>query len=153
MNTILKSSRLMTRGLVISNYLKNSSRIVLLNDLNQKKYFSSQILNKNLSKLANSIDKQNYVIARSYSHVPYTRDMIEQRVLFVLKMCDKVDVNKLNLKSHFSKDLGLDSLDQVDVVIAMEDEFGFEIPDEDGEFLMTPADIVQYVCDKYDVFD
>ena len=50
--------------------------------------------------------------------------MIEQRVLFVLKMCDKVDVNKLNLKSHFSKDLGLDSLDQVDIVIAMEDEFG-----------------------------
>lgn len=50
--------------------------------------------------------------------------MIEQRVLLVLKMCDKIDVNKLNLKSHFSKDLGLDSLDQVDVVIAMEDEFG-----------------------------
>lgn len=50
--------------------------------------------------------------------------MIEQRVLFVLKMCDKIDVNKLSLKSHFSKDLGLDSLDQVDVVIAMEDEFG-----------------------------
>lgn len=50
--------------------------------------------------------------------------MIEQRVLLVLKMCDKVDVDKLNLNSHFNKDLGLDSLDQVDVVIAMEDEFG-----------------------------
>jgi NADH dehydrogenase (ubiquinone) 1 alpha/beta subcomplex 1, acyl-carrier protein len=50
--------------------------------------------------------------------------MIEQRVLFVLKMCDKIDAAKLDLKSEFSKDLGLDSLDQVDIVIAIEDEFG-----------------------------
>ena len=52
--------------------------------------------------------------------------MIEQRVLFVLRMCDKVDPNKLNLNSNFSKDLGLDSLDHVDLIIAMEDEFGNE---------------------------
>lgn len=50
--------------------------------------------------------------------------MIEQRVLFVLKMCDKVDPNRLALTSNFTKDLGLDSLDQVDIIIAMEDEFG-----------------------------
>ena len=30
---------------------------------------------------------------------------------------------------------------------------GFEIPDEDGEFLITPKHVVQYVCDKYDVFE
>ena len=61
---------------------------------------------------------------RQYSHVPYTRDMIEQRVLFVLKMCDKINPEKLTLTSNFITDLGLDSLDQVDIVIAMEDEFG-----------------------------
>jgi NADH dehydrogenase (ubiquinone) 1 alpha/beta subcomplex 1 len=52
--------------------------------------------------------------------------MIEQRVLFVLRMCDKIDPNKVSLTSNFTKDLGLDSLDQVDIVIAMEDEFGNE---------------------------
>jgi NADH dehydrogenase (ubiquinone) 1 alpha/beta subcomplex 1, acyl-carrier protein len=61
---------------------------------------------------------------RAYSHVPYTKDMIEQRVLLVLRLYDKIDPNKLTLKSNFTKDLGLDSLDQVDIVIAMEDEFG-----------------------------
>ncbi len=50
--------------------------------------------------------------------------MIEQRVLLVLRLYDKVDPNKLTLESNFSKDLGLDSLDQVDIVVAMEDEFG-----------------------------
>lgn len=49
--------------------------------------------------------------------------MIEQRVLLVLRLCDKIDPNKLTLSSDFTKDLGLDSLDQIDIVIAMEDEF------------------------------
>ena len=49
--------------------------------------------------------------------------MIEQRVLLVLRLCDKIDPEKLTLDSNFAKDLGLDSLDQVDMVIAMEDEF------------------------------
>ena len=49
--------------------------------------------------------------------------MIEQRVLLVLRLCDKIDPNKLTLSSDFTKDLGLDSLDQIDIVLAMEDEF------------------------------
>ncbi len=50
--------------------------------------------------------------------------MVEQRVLLVLRLYDKIDPNALTLTSNFSKDLGLDSLDQVDIIIAMEDEFG-----------------------------
>jgi NADH dehydrogenase (ubiquinone) 1 alpha/beta subcomplex 1 len=61
---------------------------------------------------------------RNYSHVPYTKDMIEQRVLLVLRLCDKIDPNKLKLESNFTLDLGLDSLDLIDMIIAMEDEFG-----------------------------
>lgn len=55
---------------------------------------------------------------------------------------------QLKLESHFSKDLGLDSLDHVEVIMAIEDEFAFEIPDVDAEKLMTPADIIKYVVDK-----
>lgn len=49
--------------------------------------------------------------------------------------------------------MGLDSLDHVEVIMAIEDEFGFEIPDADAEKLLRPADIVRYVGDKEDVYD
>lgn len=60
---------------------------------------------------------------------------------------------QLSLDSHFMTDLGLDSLDHVEIIMAMEDEFGFEIPDGDAERLVRPRDIVQYIADKEDVYD
>ncbi|KAL5018932.1 hypothetical protein ScPMuIL_004654 [Solemya velum] len=69
------------------------------------------------------------MVYRSYSHAPLTIDMVEQRILLVLRLYDKIDPEKLTLDSHFMNDLGLDSLDQVEIIMAMEDEFGFEIPD------------------------
>jgi NADH dehydrogenase (ubiquinone) 1 alpha/beta subcomplex 1 len=78
--------------------------------------------------------------------------MLKDRVLLVLRLYDKIDPEKLTLDSHFMNDLGLDSLDHVEVIMAMEDEFGFEIPDCDAERLMRPADIVQYIADKEDVY-
>lgn len=60
---------------------------------------------------------------------------------------------QLSLDSHFVQDLGLDSLDHVEIIMAMEDEFGFEIPDADAERLLRPKDIVQYIADKEDVFE
>merc|ERR1719419_428576 len=90
---------------------------------------------------------------RSYSHPPLTLETLRERVLLVLRLYDKINVDKLTLDSHFLNDLGLDSLDVVEVIMEMEDEFGFEIPDEDAEKLMSPKDIVQYIADKEDVFE
>ncbi|KAJ8923039.1 hypothetical protein NQ315_001587 [Exocentrus adspersus] len=91
---------------------------------------------------------------RSYSaKPPLTLKLISERVLLVLQLYDKINPDKLNLKSHFINDLGLDSLDHVEVIMAMEDEFGFEIPDADAERLLTPADIVRYVGDREDVYE
>ncbi|XP_013886268.1 NADH:ubiquinone oxidoreductase subunit AB1b [Austrofundulus limnaeus] len=93
-------------------------------------------------------------LCRQYSGMPpLTLEIITDRVLYVLKLYDKIDPEKLDSSSHFMKDLGLDSLDQVEIIMAMEDEFGFEIPDGDAEKLMTPADIVQYIADKKDVYE
>lgn len=47
----------------------------------------------------------------------------------------------------------MDSLDHVEVIMAMEDEFGFEIPDVDAEKLLRPADIVRYVADREDIYE
>ncbi|BES97634.1 Acyl carrier protein, mitochondrial [Nesidiocoris tenuis] len=84
---------------------------------------------------------------------PQSLELIRERVLLVLKLYDKIDPSKLKLESHFINDLGLDSLDHVEVIMAMEDEFGFEIPDTDAERLLRPADIVQYVGDRNDVYE
>ncbi|XP_021927471.1 uncharacterized protein LOC110833559 isoform X3 [Zootermopsis nevadensis] len=99
-------------------------------------------------------DKRVISPKRLYSSkAPLSLDFIQGRVLLVLKLYDKVDPNKLTIESHFMNDLGLDSLDHVEVIMAMEDEFGFEIPDTDAEKLVRPADIVRYVADKEDVYD
>merc|ERR1712098_680966 len=79
-----------------------------------------------------------------------TQNQIEGRVLAVCKAFDKISADKLTLDSHFINDLGLDSLDHVEVIMAVEDEFGFEIPDEHAEKLITPSHIVKYVADHED---
>ncbi|EEB10029.1 acyl carrier protein, putative [Pediculus humanus corporis] len=83
---------------------------------------------------------------------PLSLAFIKDRVLLVLNLFDKIDPNKLKLDSHFMNDLGLDSLDHVEIIMAMEDEFGFEIPDVDAEKLLKPADIIRYVADREDVY-
>ncbi|XP_016360336.1 acyl carrier protein, mitochondrial-like [Sinocyclocheilus anshuiensis] len=91
---------------------------------------------------------------RQYGDLPpLTLETIHDRVLYVLKLYDKINLEKLQATSHFMKDLGLDSLDQVEIIMAMEDEFGFEIPDAEAEKLMTPQEIVQYIADKKDVYE
>ena len=84
---------------------------------------------------------------------PLTLKLIKERVILVLNLYDKVDPAKLKVESHFHKDLGLDSLDHVEVIMAMEDEFGFEIPDQDAEKLNSPKEIIQYIADKEDIYE
>ncbi|XP_011800039.1 PREDICTED: acyl carrier protein, mitochondrial-like [Colobus angolensis palliatus] len=93
-------------------------------------------------------------LCRQYSDMlPLTLEGIRDCVLYVLKLYDKIDPEKLSVDSHFMKDLGLDSLDQVEIIMAREDEFGFEIPDTDAEKLMCPQEIVDYIADKKDVYE
>ena len=82
-----------------------------------------------------------------------TLDIIEQRAMLVLNLYDKIDNAKITLDSHFMKDLGLDSLDHVEVIMAIEDEFGFEIPDDNAERLTTPRKLIRYVADHEDIYD
>jgi len=75
---------------------------------------------------------------------------VEVRVLTVCKAFDKITADKVSLGAHFVNDLGLDSLDHVEVIMAMEDEFGFEIPDEHAEKLVTPEHVVKYILEHAD---
>ncbi|KAJ3215529.1 NADH dehydrogenase 1, alpha/beta subcomplex subunit 1 ndufab1/ACP [Dinochytrium kinnereticum] len=86
-------------------------------------------------------------VYRSYSAgpEPLTIPGIEKRVMELLSDFEKVDVAKLTLDSHFITDLGLDSLDQVEITMALEDEFNIEIPDRDADEIMTPRQAVQKI--------
>ena len=56
-----------------------------------------------------------------------------------------VDADKVTETANFVDDLGADSLDTVELVMALEEEFGVEIPDEDAEKIQNVADAVAYV--------
>jgi acyl carrier protein len=59
-----------------------------------------------------------------------------------------VEPEKVTLEASFVEDLGADSLDTVELVMAFEEEFGIEIPDEDAEGLQTVGDAVKYLREK-----
>nr|CAB3264253.1 acyl carrier protein, mitochondrial-like [Phallusia mammillata] len=82
---------------------------------------------------------------------PSTINEISHRVMDILKLYDKIEESKLQLGSHFMNDLGLDSLDHVEIVMAVENEFGHHIPDIDAEKLLTPQELIDYLADKFDV--
>jgi acyl carrier protein len=59
-----------------------------------------------------------------------------------------VDPDRVKPEASFIDDLGADSLDIVELVMAMEEEFGIEIPDEDAEKLKTVGDVASYLQAK-----
>jgi len=78
--------------------------------------------------------------------VKLTVDDIQKRVLKVVKGFDKIDPDKVTETSSFQKDLGIDSLDTVELVMAVEEEFVIEIPDADSEKLQGVADVINYIA-------
>lgn len=59
-----------------------------------------------------------------------------------------VDEAEVTASASFTQDLGADSLDTVELVMAFEEEFGTEIPDEDAEKIQTVQDAVNYIEKK-----
>ncbi|MBN2483412.1 MAG: acyl carrier protein [Candidatus Omnitrophica bacterium] len=65
-------------------------------------------------------------------------------------IAEQLGVKKEEIKneSSFVDDLGADSLDTVEIVMALEEEFGIEIPDEDAEKMATVGEAIKYIEDK-----
>ena len=59
-----------------------------------------------------------------------------------------VDEDKVSEKASFIDDLGADSLDTVELVMAFEEEFGIEIPDDAAESIQTFGDAVSFITEK-----
>ena len=73
---------------------------------------------------------------------------VEERVRSTIVDQLGVDSNKVKLNSLLIEDLGADSLDIVELIMAMEEEFGLEIPDEDAEKIKSVGDVIQYIDKK-----
>ncbi len=70
---------------------------------------------------------------------------IEQRVKDIIVEQLGVNADQVVPEAKFIEDLGADSLDTVELVMALEEEFGTEIPDEQAEKLQTVGDVMKYV--------
>ncbi len=73
---------------------------------------------------------------------------LEQRIKEIIADQLGVEVDKLNPSAKFVEDLGADSLDVVELVMAFEEEFGIEIPDEDAEKIRTVGDVMNYLKER-----
>ncbi len=73
---------------------------------------------------------------------------IESRVRDIIVNELGVEPSKVTAEASFVEDLGADSLDTVELVMAFEEEFGIEIPDEDAEKMETVGDSVAYLEGK-----
>jgi len=73
---------------------------------------------------------------------------METKVIKLISDATKIDAGKIQLTTSFVDDLNLDSLDIVELMMKMEDDFGVEIPEEDAEGLKTVNDVVKYLTTK-----
>ncbi|KAK9868287.1 hypothetical protein WJX84_004213 [Apatococcus fuscideae] len=89
----------------------------------------------------------SFSIWRSFAKGTYLdKGDVTERVLNVVKHFEKVDENKVNPNVNFQRDLGLDSLDTVEVVMAFEEEFGVEIPDAEAEKILSTNEAIEYIA-------
>nr|GMC91241.1 acyl carrier protein 1, mitochondrial [Ipomoea batatas] len=74
-----------------------------------------------------------------------SKEEVAGRVLDVVKTFPKVDPSKVTPDVHFQKDLGLDSLDNVEIVMALEEEFKLEIPDKEAVRIDSCTLAIEYI--------
>jgi acyl carrier protein len=89
--------------------------------------------------VANNPGDTNFIMAEK---------SIEERVKDIIVEQLGVNPEQVTPSASFIEDLGADSLDTVELVMAFEEEFSIEVPDEDAEKLQTVGDVIKYIEDK-----
>lgn len=73
---------------------------------------------------------------------------IEEKVKDIIIEQLGVNAEQVTINASFIEDLGADSLDTVELVMAFEEEFGVDVPDEDAEKLQSVGDVIKYIEEK-----
>ena len=75
-------------------------------------------------------------------------ETIEQKIRQIIVEQLGVNPDQVTPDAKFIEDLGADSLDTVELVMALEDKFGSDIPDEEAEKLQSVGDVIKYIEDQ-----
>jgi acyl carrier protein len=86
--------------------------------------------------------------ARMGKEVGKSMATVDERVKKIIAEQLGVEEEEVTLEAHFVEDLGADSLDTVELVMALEEEFEIEIPDEDAEKILTVGKALEYIKEK-----
>jgi len=76
---------------------------------------------------------------------------VEEKVIEIIAQKLNLSKDQIKPEASFVEDLGADSLDLVELVMAMEEAFGMEVPDEDAEKLRTVKDVIDYIKTRLNV--
>jgi len=85
------------------------------------------------------------------TNAKFSRSEIESRVIKLLKFYAKIDQKKLSPFARFQDDLGLDSLDNLEIIMAVGEDFSIEVPDNDAEKLRSVNQLVDYLLTTTDI--
>lgn len=73
---------------------------------------------------------------------------IRDKVIQIVSKALHIKADKITMDSNIQKDLGADSLDVMELLMAFEDEYGIEVSDEDAVQFVTIGDVVNYINSK-----
>lgn len=82
---------------------------------------------------------------RFYAAAPISKEEVTTRAFEALKTVAALQESKLSAEASFQKDLGLDSLDTVEALVALEEEFDLEIPDNISDEIKTVGEAIEYI--------
>lgn len=103
----------------------------------------------NTSRIASVNNNKSFILRNfgsSGADEPFLdRKIVTERIIEVVKNFEKVKADKVTPAAKFKEDLDLDSLDAVEVVMAIEEEFGIEIPDSEADKIYSVADAVNFI--------
>ncbi|ANZ76347.1 BA75_03377T0 [Komagataella pastoris] len=104
------------------------------------------------SPLFRSSYRRTMIPLRTYSSTPsLTKDIIYDRIVEILESYDNIkQESTISHNASFSKDLGLDSLDTVELLLELENEFSILIPDNEADEIKTVQQAVDYIAAQED---
>ncbi|GMG33005.1 oxidoreductase activity protein [[Candida] boidinii] len=113
---------------------------------------SNQLRTTNVIKPLSLSSTLNLNNIRFYSHAPpLTKEIITERIIELLESYSKIKEGaNISMSTSFSKDLGLDSFDTVEIIMEMENEFSIIIPDHEADEIKTVGQAVEYIVSQDD---
>ncbi|XP_051135557.1 acyl carrier protein 3, mitochondrial isoform X2 [Andrographis paniculata] len=93
----------------------------------------------------NGIHKHEQLMCMCSTAANSSQDEVVDKVIDLVKKFDKINATKVTETADFQKDLSLDSLDRVELVMAFEEEFSVEIPDSEADKLKCCLDVAKYI--------